>query len=254
MIPKIIHLCWLSGDKYPNEIQYCIESWKRHLPDYEIYLWDTNRFNINCTQWTKEAFEAKKYAFAADYIRLYALFHHGGIYLDSDVLVYKSFDDLLHLPYFIGEDVVHCFEPAIIGSEKGNPWIKEIMKRYENRHFIKEEGSLDMTSLPLVFHNILTPKYFFKLIQSKEEFDSSDKQIINIFSSDFFNSRDYVGIRQFSNSYCSHNFVGSWHKSDHKLERWIKERTPRLIANLYYTIIYNFIGRFSLKKKQIPYI
>lgn len=127
MIPKIIHLCWLSGDKFPSDIQTCIDTWHEKLPDYEIILWDRKRFDINSTPWVKEACEAKKYAFAADYIRLYALYNYGGIYLDSDVIVYKSFNNLLHLPYFIGEDQCSNFEPAIIGTEKKNPWIKCVL-------------------------------------------------------------------------------------------------------------------------------
>ena len=80
MIPKIFHLCWLSGDPYPKKIDYCIKSWKKHNPDYEIMLWDAKRFDVNLTPWTKQAFKAKKYAFAADYIRLYAVLNYGGIY------------------------------------------------------------------------------------------------------------------------------------------------------------------------------
>ena len=83
MIPKIIHICWLSGDEFPNNIKVCVESWKRVLPDYEIRIWDTKRFNIDSLLWTRQAFDVKKYAFAADYIRLYALYTEGGIYLDS---------------------------------------------------------------------------------------------------------------------------------------------------------------------------
>ena len=79
MIPKLIHLCWLSGDPYPPKIQYCIDSWKKFLPDYEIMLWDTSRFDVNSLPWTKQAFEAKKYAFVADFIRLYAVYNFGGI-------------------------------------------------------------------------------------------------------------------------------------------------------------------------------
>ena len=82
MIPKKIHLCWLSGDDYPAKISKCIESWKKHLPDYEIVLWDTKRFDLSQSQWVSQAFEARKYAFAADYIRFYALYHDGGIYLE----------------------------------------------------------------------------------------------------------------------------------------------------------------------------
>ena len=114
MIPKVIHFCWLSGDKYPSKIRYCINSWKEKLPDYEIRLWDLSRFDIDSSVWCKEAFEMKKYAFAADYIRCYALYKEGGIYLDSDVELLRSFDDLLHLPYFIGEEQGGNIEPAII--------------------------------------------------------------------------------------------------------------------------------------------
>jgi len=154
VIPKIIHICWLSGDEYPESIKRCLDSWHRFLPDYEIWLWDTNRFDIERVPWVKLAFEAKKYAFAADYIRLYALYHYGGIYLDSDVVVYKSFNDLLELPYFIGEDYVHCFEPAIIGAEKGTPWLLDVLKRYEGLSFIREDGLYNMRGLPYVFHDI----------------------------------------------------------------------------------------------------
>ena len=93
MIPKQIHLCWLSGDPYPAKIEKCLASWKKHLPDYEVVLWDTERFDLESVPWVKQAFEAKKYAFAADYIRFYALYNYGGIYLDSDVevcLLYTS--------------------------------------------------------------------------------------------------------------------------------------------------------------------
>ena len=88
-IPKIIHLCWLSGDPYPEKIQTCIDSWKKNLPDWEIMIWDTNKFDVNSTEWTKQAFAEKKYAFVADYIRFYALYNYGGVYLDSDVEVLK---------------------------------------------------------------------------------------------------------------------------------------------------------------------
>ena len=85
MIPKIIHYCWLSNDPYPAKIQHCINSWKKKLPGYEIKLWNLQNFPLEKSEWVKQAFEAKKYAFAADYIRCYALYTYGGIYLDSDV-------------------------------------------------------------------------------------------------------------------------------------------------------------------------
>lgn len=94
MIPKIIHYCWLSNDPIPPNLQKCINSWKKRCPDYEIIKWDTNRFDIYSVNLVREAFENKKYAYAADYIRTYALYNWGGVYLDSDVMLYKNIDDL----------------------------------------------------------------------------------------------------------------------------------------------------------------
>ena len=148
MIPKIIHLCWLSGDPYPPKIAKCLKSWEKYLSDYEIILWDTKRFDLNSSVWVRQAFEKKKYAFAADYIRFYALYNFGGIYLDSDVEVLRDFDDLLDLPYFIGAEKSQTPEAAIIGAEKGCDWIKQCLDYYQGRSFVKEDGTLDLRKLP----------------------------------------------------------------------------------------------------------
>lgn len=132
----------MSGDPYPKDIQKCLDSWKKFLPDYEVWVWNPERFDLNSSAWVKEAYEKKKYAFCADYIRLYALYHYGGVYLDSDVEVLKSFDPLLKLPYFIGMESKQYFEAAVIGAEKGNAFIGHIMKHYDGRHFVKENGGV----------------------------------------------------------------------------------------------------------------
>ena len=155
MIPKIIHLCWLSGDPYPRKIQDCLDSWKKHLPSYEIILWDTKRFNIHEVPWVEQAFNTKKYAFAADYIRLYALYHHGGIYLDSDVEILKSLDNFLELPYFVGAETSGTIEAAILGAEKGCDWIKCCLDYYEGRNFIREDGSYDIRMLPEILNETI---------------------------------------------------------------------------------------------------
>ena len=171
MIPKIIHLCWLSGDAFPDSIVRCLDTWNEKLTDYEIWLWGKKpedcscidnlhltemHFEIDSTPWTKQAYEAKKYAFAADYIRLYAFYNYGGIYLDADVLIYKNFNELLNLPYFIGCDQIRAFEAAVIGAEKGCLWIKDILDTYNGKCFVKKDGTYDVTELPVRFHHELT--------------------------------------------------------------------------------------------------
>ena len=250
MIPKVIHYCWLSGDDFPADIQECIDSWKHILPDYEFVCWDTNRFDLNSNKWVKQAFETKKYAFAADYIRLYALYNYGGIYLDSDVLVYKSFDDLLELPYFIGEDVVHCFEPAIIGAEKHTPWLKDVLDRYDGLEFINSDGSYNMKGLPVVFHERLTPKYNFVLVKSIKDFCVLGATL-NIFPHTWFNSRNYLKSVKRKEAYCTHRFVGSWLK---KKERWNwKKYVPDVILKYLFGFLFHFVYRVNLKKSQINF-
>ena len=84
MVPKIIHYCWLSDDPFPEKIQMCIESWKKVMPDYELKLWNTQTFDIeNSVPYVREAFANRKWAFVADYIRLYALYTEGGFRCES---------------------------------------------------------------------------------------------------------------------------------------------------------------------------
>ena len=171
MIPKIIHLCWLSGDSYPPKIAKCLKSWEKYLPDYKIILWDTKRFDLNSSLWVKQAFEKKKYAFAADYIRFYALYHMGGIYLDSDVEVLKDFDDLLDLPYFVGAEKAQTPEAAIIGAEKGCDWIKQCLDYYQDRSFVKEDGTLDIRKLPEIMVEQIQTLKPLRVLSLKDSLD-----------------------------------------------------------------------------------
>ena len=102
MIPRIIHYCWFGRGPMPEMAQRCIASWHRYMPDYKYKLWDENNFDINSNIYVREAYEAHKYAFVSDYVRLFALYNEGGIYMDTDVEVLKHYDDLLHLTGFIG--------------------------------------------------------------------------------------------------------------------------------------------------------
>ena len=212
MIPKIIHYCWLSGDSYPKNIKKCMKSWKKILPDYEFVLWDLKRFLLEKFLWVKQAFEKKKYAFAADYIRIYALYHYGGIYLDSDVQVLKSYNDLLDLPYFLGqENNDGRIEAATMGFEPNHPLLKCLLDYYEDRPFIKADGSLDMWPVPFIIKNFIETSFTYNLISDKSEFDNS-VGVINVFNSDFFSPKDFDTkiICLTDNSYSIHQSEGSW--------------------------------------------
>ena len=238
MIPKIIHLCWLSGDPYPEKIAYCIDSMKKYLPDYEIMIWDTKRFDLESSIWCKEAFENKKYAFAADYIRCYSLYHYGGIYLDSDVEVLKSFNDLLDLPYFIGKEQKAHLEPAIMGAEKGWVIMKDMLDYYKDRHFIKSDGTYDMKTMPDIMDELLSHKLNYKVINSKNEFDDKNG-ILSVFTAEYFSPKysNNPNIRTTKNTYTIHHFEATWYPVGKKMFRVITKyfgyKTARFFSILY---------------------
>ena len=109
MIPKIIHYCWFGKGLMPQSQKKCIEGWKKLMPDYQFMLWDESTFNVNICDFTVAAYKKKKYAYVADVARLYALSEYGGIYLDTDVEVFKRFDDFLKYDFFTGIEIYEDF-------------------------------------------------------------------------------------------------------------------------------------------------
>lgn len=174
MIPKTIHYCWFSGDEKPDLVKRCIDSWKKYLPDYEIKCWDGNSFDFNSVDYVREAMEIKAYAHASDYVRLYALYTEGGIYLDSDVEVFRSFNDLLENRFFSGVEqfpvyyskhkisgICNHVQAAIMGSESGHPFLKDCLDMYHTLHFKKADGTYDFSEIPERISTIME-RYNFK--------------------------------------------------------------------------------------------
>ena len=146
MIPKIIHYCWFGGNPKPELIKNCIASWKKYCPDYEIIEWNEENFNVNCCQYTKEAYEAKKWAFVSDYARLYALYNHGGIYLDTDMEVLKPLDKFLDDTGFLAFEAKDYVCLGIIGAVKNHSFIDQLKHDYDNSCFIKKGGNYNTTT------------------------------------------------------------------------------------------------------------
>ena len=146
MIPKIIHYCWFGGNPLPKLAQKCIASWKKYCPDYEIIEWNESNFDINYNDYTREAYEAKKWAFVSDVARLYALVNYGGIYMDTDVEVIKPLDDLLQYEAVSGFETETMMPTGLMACQKGHPMFQEFLRHYDGEHFVKTDGSLDTTT------------------------------------------------------------------------------------------------------------
>lgn len=189
MIPKKIHYCWLSGDPMPRKIRRCMDTWRKVMPEYELKLWSKDTFDINQVPFVREACEKRKWAFAADYIRMYALYHEGGIYLDSDVRVLKTFDPLLnhrfmsaleYHPTQIERDGAMLMidgegrrvkdgyvsgimiQAAVMGAEANCPFVKDVLDWYEQNRFVNADGSLLTNILSPMIYARIAEKYGFR--------------------------------------------------------------------------------------------
>lgn len=224
-IPKIIHYCWLSNDPVPQQLQSYMETWHKLMPDYEFIKWDFTRFDKKSSVWVTEAFDNKKYAFAADYIRMYALYTMGGIYMDMDVEVLKPFDDLLERKYFLCNERGSLWpEVATFGVEKGCKWARIMLDYYKDRHFILPDGSFDTLPLPQLFKKVLESNgYRFELVdnQTKSHNNSDDDNVIYLESYQLFSPKSYVtgDIDVTQATYSIHRFADSWKPWYERMER-----------------------------------
>lgn len=150
MIPKVIHYCWFGGNPKPEIIQKCIASWKRVCPEWEIVEWNESNYDISKSQFMQEAYASKKWGFVPDYARFDIVYQMGGVYLDTDVELFKSLDDWLKYDAFFAFESGRNIGCGLgFGAEKGHQSVKECLKYYEERHFLID-GKMDQTPSPRI--------------------------------------------------------------------------------------------------------
>ena len=156
MIPKTIHYCWFGGAPLPELAQRCLESWKKFCPDWEILCWDEKRMDLSTAPlYVRQAYEARRWAFVSDYVRLRALSEVGGVYLDTDVELVKPLDPFRTDKAFGGFEFPQFLSTGVIACEKGFPVITEFLHHYDHLSFLQADGSADLTTNPMVFTEIM---------------------------------------------------------------------------------------------------
>ena len=210
MIPKIIHYCWFGRGKQPKLIRDCIRSWKKIMPDYELHCWSEDNFDVTAIPFVYQAYQERKWAFVADYVRFYALYHHGGIYLDTDIETFKRLDQFLQHDFFAGTELRYAnFAPFIsvdvstFGCIAGHWYAKKCMEYYHDKSFRDSDGKITGGVVQGVATKILE-EYGY---ERKDE-----NQIINndiyIYDTGYFaNKENYI---KGSDVYTIHYFDGSW--------------------------------------------
>ena len=204
MIPKTIHYFWFGSKTFPATVEKCIHSWEKNLPDYNLILWNESNADLDCT-YAKEAFEQKKWAFLSDYLRLKTLYEQGGIYVDTDMLVIRSFDPLLSESMFLGKESEESINAAIVGATQGHPFLKLLIDYYRSIRLSEVEP------IPVIVTRLL------------KEYDQSTK--VKIFDEEYFYPFPYMKSYSYkanplsyttSNTFSIHLWFKSWKVDYHK--------------------------------------
>lgn len=237
MIPKIIHYCWFGGQPLPAEAKRCIDSWRKFLPDYEIKEWNESNFNVNIIPYTYEAYRLKKYAFVSDYARFYVLYHHGGLYFDTDVEIIAPMDEIIKRGAFFGREKGEGDDSNIapgLGIAVGpfHPLYADILNKYNHLHYTTWLG-INKETVVGVITKILRTK---RICTFRDGIDMVED--IYVYHSEYFCPKNYyTGELSITDKTVSiHHYSATWvtdgqplHKRIIKRYKYIKTRALSLL-------------------------
>ncbi|WP_168122743.1 glycosyltransferase [Paenibacillus sp. HB172176] len=206
-IPRIIHYCWFGRGDKPKKIVKCMRSWAKQLNGYRFVEWNEDNFDVNAVPYVKEAYEARKFAFVSDYVRLHALYQVGGIYLDTDVEVIRPLDAFLENSAFSGFEDEHFLQSGTMGAIPGHPWIQRLLDDYQQRSFLLEDETYDMTTNTAVISRICKEEG----LQLNGQLQALPNGVV-FYPRTYFSPYDYIngGSYLTEDSHTIHHFAQSW--------------------------------------------
>lgn len=227
MIPKIIHYCWFGKGEKPKKIQECINSWHEHLSDYQIIEWNEDNFDYKALKYTKDAYEAKKYAFVSDVARVKALYEYGGIYLDTDVIVYKTFDSVLDHKCVLGFEQDEYIATSFMACIPHYQLMKDFYDLYIDLPFYDEKGNIITGTNVIKLTNMLLDKGLVR----NNIYQVLDDDLA-IYPQVYFSPYDYgYCIRNNTQeTICEHLFLVSWLPKTAMIKKSIKKILVMIIG------------------------
>ena len=225
-IPKVFHYCWFGGKPLPARFLECKEQIAKLCPDFEIKEWNENNFDVNSVPFVKEAYEAKKYAFVADYVRMYALYNEGGVYIETDAVIIKPIHDLLNCEAFIGRGS-ETMAVALFGMVKGHNLAGRTIEYYNKKHFKNADGTYDITTINQVIYSII--KDYFGYIECNDPVTLKEGLIV--YPKEYLFTDWASGVMKISpKSYVIHYADASWQSEEARYEKKIYRRFARIFG------------------------
>jgi mannosyltransferase OCH1-like enzyme len=242
-IPKVVHYCWFGGKPLNKQAKACIRSWKKYLPDYTFKLWNEKNFNVYSQPFVADAYKAKKWAYITDYLRLYALYHFGGVYMDTDVEVVKPLDRFLVHSAFSGFEDPEHIPTGMMAAEKGNLWIKQLLDYYRDKR-LKFKGKNSVLRTNTLIITELSRKFGFRPGNKYQVL----KYDVHIYPKKYFCPLEYdkrhLPPPISANTYTIHYYAGSWVPQPAISEKIIS-RTKDLVRKLIPARLKKIIRIFS---------
>jgi mannosyltransferase OCH1-like enzyme len=255
MTNKTIHYCWFGGSELPDDGVRCVESWRRYFPDFQVKEWNDGNYDVNKNDFIKQAYQNKKYAFVSDFARMEVIFDYGGIYFDTDVEIVRRLDEAYLNNGFMVFGRNYRGDLGVnsglgFGADKGNPLIGEILKGYENKQFLKSDGSLLLEPC-IILENKILIKNGLKLSDESQQVCG-----ISVLPTQF--CADYRK-KLTSQTYAIHYGNGSWVSEEDRERLMLKRRllpvfwkaAPFAAAVIVYTKHYGVFGMIKRIYKKI---
>lgn len=244
MIPKIIHYCWFGKKEKSKEITATIAHWKEKLPEYRFIEWNEDTFDVALTDYSKQAYAAGKMAFVSDVARVYALYHHGGVYLDTDVEIRRDFSPLLaENPAVLGfeNSGKHVMTAFMAGEEAHVLW-RDLLSYYQTQPFIDSQGKADLTPNTTILTNQLQ-----EVGLKKNNTFQQLPEGVQVHPEDFFSAYDFKYMEDISTSetYTIHHCHASWMPKKNRINFFIKSKLITLIGHGNYRKFYKVIGKIK---------
>lgn len=228
LIPKKIHYCWFGGKQIPVFLQKCIQSWKDKCPDFEIIEWNEKNYDVDRHEFTRLAYEQKKWAAVSDVARLDILYDNGGIYLDTDVTLIQSLDALLYQEGFIGtEKWGNINTGGGCGFIAGHPMLKKMIDYRNQIQCILDDGNLNIET-----NGVYETKPFLDEGFKPNNHLQSVRNV-TVYPSYVNHPYDYISceIHKKAVTVSVHHFYGGWLEKDELLDRKSTQNQYRSVLN-----------------------
>ena len=228
-IPRIIHYVWFGNGPKSKVVEQSIESWSTFLPDYKIIEWNESVFDVKDTcQYVREAYEAKKWAFVSDYVRLKALYEQGGVYFDTDLEILRNIDPFLRNSGFFCTESHHTVSTAILAAKPHAIWIKELLDEYESIHFMNEDGSMNVLPNTKRVQRYLEEKYGYHWSDKPQELSPG----LFIYPAEYFSPLNcFTGaLTMTGNTYAIHHYDNTWKSKAEKIKKRVMQIGTRIVG------------------------